>query len=273
MIGPEAALIICRSLFDGAAIALWGASSFLAVLVPGALARHLSKRLLVSDVIAITVVVAMTALLLPLKAATIDDGWIDAIDVRTILAVLFEMNVGTAWQAQALAATLVSTSMAVPARRRQGALALSSGLLLATQAVIGHASTDEEWMESAQRLNDAARLWSGGAWLEALLPVLMLTRLLKDNNFGAAAQIVLIRFSTVGLAAVAIAIATGIMNTLMTVGSPFRTGRSSTSFRVHQDRSGRRHGFGVGRQPVSLRAEQVKIQAWARSDSCTSDDR
>jgi putative copper resistance protein D len=218
MIGPEAALIICRFLFDGAAIALWGTSSYLAALVPDMLARHLGKRLLICHVVAITIVTATTLLLLPLRAATIGTGWSDAVDVGTVEAVLFETSVGMAWEAQALTAVLILLSMAVPQRRRLLALAISSGLLLSSQVLIGHASMDEGWLEALHRINDIIHLLSGGAWLGALLPILMLIPLFDDERFSPQARIALMRFSTAGHVTVALVIATGVVNMLMIVG-------------------------------------------------------
>jgi putative copper resistance protein D len=218
MIGPEAALILCRFLFDGAAIVLWGTSSYLATLVPDALARYLGKRLLICHVVAITIVTATTILLLPLRAATIGDGWSDAVDIGTIQTVLLETNVGTAWEAQALFAFLILLAAAVSAPMRLRALAVFSGLLLSSQAMIGHASMDEGWLEALHRINDVLHLLSGGAWLGALLPVLMLIPLFDDERYGPQARIALMRFSTAGHGAVALVIATGVVNMLLIVG-------------------------------------------------------
>ena len=218
MIAPEVALILCRFLFYGAAIVLWGTSSYLCTLVPETLARQLGGRLRVYHVIAIMIVLAMTAALLPLRAATIGDGWSDAIDLRTIFGVLFETNVGTVWQAQAVCSILALLVIASPARRHYTAIAISSGLLLATQAITGHVAMDQGWLEAAHRINDIVHLLSGGAWLGSLLPVLMLFSWLRDKELGFVARVSLIRFSTAGHVAVAVVIVTGAINTLMIVG-------------------------------------------------------
>ncbi len=180
-----------------------GALSYLCTLVPNELARHLGRRLHLSLVIAITTVVAMTALLLPLRAATIGNAWSDAIDRTTINAVPFDTNVGVAWQAQALAAVLLLLSAFGPASWKQAAAAISSGLLLATQPITGHAAMNEGWIGTAHQWNDIAHLWSGGAWVGALVHVLLLLPLISDPEFGSQARVALMRFSTVGHLAVA----------------------------------------------------------------------
>ncbi|MBY5357678.1 copper homeostasis membrane protein CopD [Rhizobium leguminosarum] len=215
---PEAAFVLCRFLLFGAAMLLWGTFAYLSALVPTDLARRIGGRLQIYAFFGIAVVVATTAVLLPLRAATIGEGWGDAIDPSTIVAVLFDTNVGRAWQAQAVAVALLGLSVFLSAHWRQAAIALSSGLLLASQAFTGHAAMNQDWIGFAHRLNDIAHLLSGGAWLGALLPVLLLLPLLSNPEFASEARTALIRFSNAGHAAVAIVLLTGIANMLLILG-------------------------------------------------------
>lgn len=220
MITPEAVLILCRFLAYGAAILLWGTSAYLCTLVPDRLAEQLDRRLRMAQVIAIAVMIAMTAVLLPLRAATIGDGWGDALNTATIDAVLFETNVGAAWMAQASAVILLLAAAFAPRRWRQRSIAMASGLVLATQPMIGHAAMNSGWIGIAHQANDVVHLLSGGAWLGSLLPVLMLLPLLASHDLGSQARIALMRFSTAGHVAVALVIATGIVNMLLIIGGP-----------------------------------------------------
>ncbi|UWU31791.1 copper homeostasis membrane protein CopD (plasmid) [Rhizobium sp. WSM1274] len=219
MITPQTALVLCRFLLFGAAMLLWGTFAYLSALVPTDLARRIGGRLQIYAFFGIAVVVATTAVLLPLRAAVVGEGWSDAIDPLTIVAVLFDTNVGWVWQLQAAAAALLGLSGLLSAHRRQAAVAVSSGLLLASQAFTGHAAMNQGWIGFAHQLNDIVHLLSGGAWLGALLPVLLLLPLLSDLKLAPEARTALIRFSNAGHAAVAIVLLTGIANMMLILGS------------------------------------------------------
>ncbi|WP_204328794.1 copper homeostasis membrane protein CopD [Rhizobium leguminosarum] len=218
MITPEAAFVLCRFLLFGVAMLLWGTFAYLSALVPADLSERIGGRLQIYAFFGIAVIVATTAVLLPLRAATIGEGWSDAIDPSTVVAVLFDTNVGRAWQVQAVAAALLGLSVFLSAHRRQAAVAISSGLLLASQAFTGHAAMSQGWTGFAHRLNDILHLLSGGAWLGALLPVILLLPLLSTAEFASEARTALIRFSNAGHAAVAIVLLTGIANMMLILG-------------------------------------------------------
>ena len=220
MIDPDVALIVCRFLFDAAAIFLWGTSFFLGVVIPAHLAQEIDNRLQTHQRIALMVVIAMTVVLLPLRAATIGDGWNDAVDPTTLEAVLFETNVGQAWMAQAVAAALLCGTALISISRRQIAMAIAAALLLATLAMTGHAAMNSGWSGMLHRCNDIAHLLSAGAWLGALVPVLTILPMLANADLGIAAQQALTRFSLIGHFAVAITIGTGLANTYLVVGGP-----------------------------------------------------
>lgn len=219
MIGPDAALILCRLLFDGAAIFLWGAFSYLWKLVPQDLAQQVDGRLQLARSVAVVLVITTTAVLLPLRSATIGNGWADAVDMRTLRAVLFDTTAGKAWQLQAFAAFLLLAASVLPARHRQAGTAIASALLLASLTATGHAAMNDGWLGFAHRVNDIVHLLSGGAWLGALVPVLLILLLLHESDTGHDARLALMRFSTVGHWAVALVILSGIGNMLLIVGA------------------------------------------------------
>lgn len=212
---PEAALAIGRFLHDGAALALWGAYAFLWGLVPARLADRIGQRLARPRTGAIGLAVATTVAALPLEAATIGNGWADALDPATVRAVLFETSVGRAWVVQTVAALLLAATLALPARMRSGTTALAASLLLATLALTGHAAMHEGGLGVAHGLNDAVHVLAGGAWVGALVPLLPLLRALDDPSHSRDAGIALRRFSAAGHVAVGIVIVTGIVNTML----------------------------------------------------------
>ncbi len=219
-VSPETALAACRFAHDAAAMLLWGAFAYLAALVPRDLAARAGARLRAFRVAAVVLAVATAAAALPLEAAGIGDGWVDALDAATLRAVLADTSVGHAWQAQGMAAVLLALSLAAPARAGLAATAAPSGLLLATLALTGHAAMHEGWLGVVHRLCDLAHVLSAGAWLGSLVPLLFVLRAVADPACRADAGIALRRFSTAGHVAVALALATGALNTALVLGRP-----------------------------------------------------
>jgi putative copper resistance protein D len=150
---PEAALITCRFLHNASVILLWGGFAYLWLCVPKKLAEEIAQQLNPFRVVAIAIAVATIVAALPLEAGMIGDGWADTIDVSIVRAVLFDTTVGRAWQLQVLAALLLLPTVVLPARHRAMATAITSGLLLASLALTGHAAMHERWPGVAHRIN------------------------------------------------------------------------------------------------------------------------
>lgn len=218
MTSPEAALAACRFLHDVSAMLLWGAFAYLVTLVPGDLAGEVGRRLHGFRLAAIGVAVLTTAAALPVEAAMIGSGWSAALDAGTVRTVLLQTSVGQAWQVQAAAALLLLATLLAPPGARQAATAIASGLLVASLALTGHAVMQEGWPGIAHRANDALHVLSGGAWLGALLPLALILRVLGDLERGVGAGAALRRFSTAGHVAVALVVASGIVNTMLVLG-------------------------------------------------------
>lgn len=217
---PDAALILCRFLFDAAAVFLWGASAYLCWVVPADLAAQVSRRLRNWYILALLLVIGTTASLLPLRAATIGEGWSDALVPEMMRSILSGTTVGQAWIAQAGATVLLAMSCLVPVPFRHRARAIIAGLLLLSLTISGHAAMNSGALRAPQRLNDGLHLLSGGAWLGALVPVIVILPMLRDARWQNDARVALMRFSTAGHVAVAVVIATGIINTFLIIGSP-----------------------------------------------------
>lgn len=209
---------ICRFLHDSTLLLLWGSASFLAFLTPVDLARQTWKRLGFAPLLAGVVTAVTTAMTLPLEAAAIGSGWQDGIDPTTLHAVLLESSVGTAWQAQSVAAILLLLAFRAGPRRQLVLVAAASALAIASLTLNGHASYHQGWLSAAHRGNDIVHMLSGGAWIGALVPLILLLRQIEEGVQNTGAIVALRRFSTAGHIAVALVLASGIVNTSLILG-------------------------------------------------------
>ena len=220
MIGPEPALVVCRFFFDGAALFLWGAAAYLSALVPRDLQFEIWAQLGLLRRIALACLIATAIVMLPLRAAIIGDGWLDALNLDSLLGVAFDTTIGTAWLCQSAGAILLLCTSLLPHGLRIGATALASAFILASLPITGHAAMNGGWLGILHRANDVVHLLAGGAWFGALFPVLLTLSRLKESHTRDQAIAALIRFSTAGHVAVAIVILSGIVNMLLILGGP-----------------------------------------------------
>lgn len=197
---------------------LWGAFAFLVTLVPRDLAAGIGRRLRWLWIVAAATAVATTAAALPLQAAMIGDGWTDALDPATLRAVLFETSVGYAWQGQALGVVLLLLAFATPLVVRIAAVAAAAGLATASAALTGHAVMQAGWPGIAHRFNDACHILAGGAWLGALVPLLLVLKALDQPDTRRQAGAALRNFSFAGHFAVALVLVSGVINTMLVLG-------------------------------------------------------
>lgn len=218
MIAPIAAIEICRFLHDAALLLLWGTAAFVAALLPRPLVAVTIRRLGGWPMAAVLVALLTTLAMLPLEAASIGDGWSDGVDADVLGAVLFGSTVGVALQAQAAAGLLLLMAFAFRQRSRMVVMAIGAALGLGALALTGHASMDQGVRLFAHRLNDSVHLLSGGAWLGALAPFVIVLNMLDIAEYHSDAQVALRRFSRVGHGAVALVLATGLVNVGLTLG-------------------------------------------------------
>jgi copper resistance protein D len=215
---PDAALVLCRLLFDSAVILIWGNSAFLCALVSPELASVVGYRLRWLNAVAVAVAFAATAAMLPLRTAVIGDGWSDMLTPEMLAAVLTQTDVGTAWMVQAVGVVLLCASSILPSRYRQMGRAACAALLLLSLTLSGHAAMNSGWLRVMHRINDGVHLLSGGAWLGALVPVLLILPMLGRDPLQADARVAVMRFSTAGHVAVALVLLSGAANTLLVLG-------------------------------------------------------
>ena len=215
---PLAALALCRFAGDGAALLLWGACAYLAWLVPGDLGAVIAGRLRTPTAAAVAVAVGASLAGLPVLAASMGDGWRDALDPAVAGAVLTGTGGGRTWAVQAVAAALLSACRCGPARTRLGGTASAAALWLTGLVLTGHAVMDEGWRGVIHRGTDALHVLAAGAWLGALVPVLLILPRLARAEDRASAALALRRFSRAGHVAVALVLLTGALDAALVLG-------------------------------------------------------
>lgn len=218
MSSTAAILALCRFGQDAAALGLWGAWAMLAWLVPRPLAAALDRGARRWTGAAVAVAALATAVALPALAASVGDGWHDAMDPGWVGTVIAETSPGRAWAAQAVAAALLLAAPGVPQRIRPGATALGAALFLAGLALTGHAAMHEGALGALHRANDLVHVLAAGAWFGALMPVLAILRRLDRPEWRSDAATALRRFSRAGHVAVALVLLSGATNAGLVLG-------------------------------------------------------
>ncbi|QWW66224.1 copper homeostasis membrane protein CopD [Rhizobium sp. WYJ-E13] len=215
---PDTAFILCRFAFDGAALFLWGSAAYLWLLVPKGLSGCIWAKFRVARFAAVALAVISTTALLPVRSAMLGNGWADGLDTDTMMSVLTGTSIGTAWAWQAMFAVVLLAVTGLPSRRQMVATAVVSALLLCGLALTGHAAMNDGRLRVLHRANDMVHVLSGGAWIGALAPVVLVLCRLRDHRAGTDALKALIRFSSAGHVAVALVILSGLSNSLLITG-------------------------------------------------------
>lgn len=217
MIDPQTALALCRLCFYAGVIATYGVSAFTTCLTPKRLGRQLALASARPINAAALLALGSTIAWLPLEAATIIGQWPAALDGGTLSVLLFGTAIGSVWLvwlalALALAASLLWRSL-------DGARTVLAALLLASLALGGHAAMDGDTTRGVIHiLNHAIHLLSGGFWLGSLLMLPACLARLRDPGESKDAATTLRRFSRAGHVAVALVIASGVVNTSLVLG-------------------------------------------------------
>jgi putative copper resistance protein D len=216
VITPLTALAIDRLCFDASAIAIYGRSSFLIGAASGPLRQALEAWCRRWTSIACLVALAAALAWLPLEAATSGEDWHAVVDGETLRSLLFDTGTGEAWLVRvALAAVLLVVLVGWRfALKLQFA---ASALLLASLALSGHARVDSGLRGLLHIMNDTVHLLSGGAWLGGLLMLPQCLKRLSVPPLIADARTALARYSSAGHLAVALVVATGVLNAVLIV--------------------------------------------------------
>jgi putative copper resistance protein D len=170
--------------------------------------------------VAIAIAISATFAVLPLEASALGEGWSDAGNLTTIQDIVLDTSIGDAWLVQAIAVVALVMTIWLAPRRQQAVTALCAGLLLACRALMGHSIMGEGVAGDLLQLSYLIHVLSSGAWLGALVPLLLVYRHLsmQDHEQVAAAASGLRKFSTAGQVMVALAVCTGVVNTGLILG-------------------------------------------------------
>jgi putative copper resistance protein D len=110
-----------------------------------------------------------------------------------------------------LAAAAVAIAHAL-GPRRLAALAVVSTLSLGSLAFVGHAAAESGAMSLLAEASQIVHLLSSGFWFGSLLSLVLILRRIRDPALAADTDRALRRFSGLGHAAVALALASGVVN-------------------------------------------------------------
>jgi putative copper resistance protein D len=225
----EAGLVCSRFLHDAALIILFGTSLFPVYAFSsqaGDSALRLNRRLQRPLMMTSLVALLSGILWLLFTVANMTGTLSDALDWTTLWSVVSETAFGQLWTARlALIAVLVGLVEFQPAfltRRQRLIVPMLSAAVLASLAGVGHTQDNEGMSRAVQIGADSAHLLGAGAWLGGLLPlafILEMARPLSSKDDGLDVGDVLLRFSGMGLVAVAVLAGTGLLNSLFLVGS------------------------------------------------------
>jgi putative copper resistance protein D len=215
------ALIICRFLQFCAVMLLFGISVFIELIVPAGLRADLRifQRRLSFGLILLILVTAVAWL--ALQAGEIGDGWSFTIDAAILSSVVSDTEFGQVWIWRLVIAALLLATMPLRGTAKKWSVIIISASLLASLGLVGHAAMQEGLTGWAHRLNHSVHLLSAGFWLGSLLPLLLCLGLLRVPALRRDALLALSRFSGIGHVAVALILATGIVNTEFTLGKPW----------------------------------------------------
>ncbi len=216
MITPLTALAIDRLCFDVSAIAIYGRSGFIVWAASAPLRQPLEAWSRRWTSMASLVALAAAVAWLPLEAATSSEDWHAAVGGAIMRSLLFDTGVGKAW----LVRVILAIALLVTLVRWRFLLKLhlvGSALMLASLALSGHASMTSGLHGLLHVLNDIAHLLSGGAWLGGLLMLPQCLKRLSDPPLNSDARTALSRYSAAGHLAVALVVATGVVNAVLIV--------------------------------------------------------
>ena len=157
------------------------------------------------------------------SVANMSGSWAGVADHEVLWTVLNETTFGSVWMARMLLIVIILgvTTVRPAIVGRDLVTACLVAVLLASLAGTGHAQIEEGWMSLVHVGSDAAHLLAAGAWLGGLVP---LGFILLGYSRGQGEPIdnvdrILLRFSSMGYAAVATLVASGLINSWFLVGS------------------------------------------------------
>jgi putative copper resistance protein D len=198
---------------------LFGSSVFLRCFAAEPLRSFIARRLHGWMVASVALAVIAFLAWLPLAVADMADGWSEAVKPGVALGILWETVPGRVVLLRIGLVCLLVASFSVVSRFQLPALA-ASALLLVSFALSGHAVMDEGARGVIHQANDMVHVLAGAAWIGSLPALLSCLAVLRKPALCTQSRAALCSFSVAGHAAVALVLATGIVNALFVAGPP-----------------------------------------------------
>lgn len=208
----EAALSVVRCLHYSSAIQLFGTAAFETWIASEALSAKLlstSRRIAIFNA---WLLLVSAALWLCLEAGEMGDGWADTVNPRVVWLVIVATNFGPVWIANIVLAALAVVAAHALGPRKLSILAIVSTLALAALAFVGHAAAEGGLFSALSETSQVIHLLSSGFWFGSLLSLVLVLRLIRNPRYSLDVDLALRRFSGLGHAAVALALASGLAN-------------------------------------------------------------
>ena len=222
-----AGLIVSRFVHYVAVLALFGASLFPLYAYAGH-PDDAARRQLVQWLRPVLATAAALALVSGLgwfafTSAGMSGALSGAWDPQVLMTVLQATDFGPLWLGRLTLAALVLLMVLLSrsSERPDWVAPVLAGLLLASLAGTGHARASEGWSAAVHVLADAAHLLAAGVWLGGLWPLAAALAWAHrgDVQHMRGSGELLIRFSGIGYLAVAVLVASGVLNSWYLVGS------------------------------------------------------
>ncbi|MBY4950910.1 copper homeostasis membrane protein CopD [Pantoea sp. DY-17] len=207
-----------RALHFLSVLLLAGSAFYTALLAPRRYRPMLSQRLALLLRTSALLSLFSALLMLATQTGLMSGDWRNVSDSATWQAVL-STRFGRVWRWE-IAFALLSTLALLRGTLRQNLLLCSGLLQLVALAGVGHAAMRDGWPGLLQQGNHALHLIAAAFWAGGLLPLLLLMREARQIAFRTDAIRCMMRFSRYGHLAVALALLTGIINSVLIAGSP-----------------------------------------------------
>ena len=214
----EIALIICKWLQYLSAMLLLGSPLFRGLL--GAAAATIDRDLTLWLKGSAALAMVSSVCWLMLVAGGMGNGWVDAINPSTLWLVLRATVFGHVWTLHLFLGTLLLVVVFLAGTRLRPVVIGLATLHVASLALTGHAVMESGVAGFMRALAQVLHLLGGGAWIGALLPLLLCLRRAEEATVSLLATHATRSFSRLGYPAVALVILSGFWNSLPFFATP-----------------------------------------------------
>lgn len=209
--------VVMRFGHDLALMLLVGSAICSVVLSAGAFSAAITRRLAGLWTVAALLSLASALLLFALQGGLMGQGWRDVVNPE-IWRALSGTRFGALWLWQILLALAIAAVTLLRPHRRSPLLLCLAALQLVLLAATGHAAMHEGVAGILHRTNHAVHLLAAAWWVGGLAPLLVCMRMANRPRWRQPAIAAMMRFSRYGHLAVALVIATGLVNSLAILG-------------------------------------------------------